>query len=260
MHPGKIVRSTSVIAAAVVCAFAPRARSGGTRLTVDSKASLAWWQINPHLNQLWATTCPSDPGWLPGEGRSSGTGWNVDATAIKLPPKDALSDTSDIPLFPRKRVRAVCEEAVHGELVAPDTVTWKGVHGKIVVDAADLITGEKFRDNFAREHVLETDRYPQMTFVIDSLQDLRKSGDSLRAMASGSVTIHGTTVPLSVPVLAWPDAGGLRVRGRWHMTADELWTRYGISKIALGLGVGMGIWRQLWMGVDVVLHAEPLAP
>ena len=24
----------------------------------DPKSSLAWWQVSPHYNQLWATTCP----------------------------------------------------------------------------------------------------------------------------------------------------------------------------------------------------------
>src|SRR5882757_8516136 len=46
-----------------------------TRWTVDPKASLAWWQVSPHLNHLWATTCPGEPSWRPGEGRSSG--WNI---------------------------------------------------------------------------------------------------------------------------------------------------------------------------------------
>ena len=37
-----------------------------TAWTVDPKASLAWWQINPHLGHLWATTCPQEPSWKPG--------------------------------------------------------------------------------------------------------------------------------------------------------------------------------------------------
>jgi len=41
------------------------------------------------------------------------------------------------------------------------------------------------------------------------------------------------------------------------MTANELWSKYGISKQAMALGVGMGIWKQLWMGFDLVLRPEP---
>jgi hypothetical protein len=232
----------------------------GARLTVDPKASAAWWQINPHLNQLWATTCPADPGWLPGEAKSSGSGWGFDATALKgMPPKDATSDTIHIPLFPRTRVRLVCAEGVHGELVAPDTVTWKGASGTITVDAAALVTGEKFRDAFARDHVLETDKHPHITFTIDSvIGAARDSADSVHAVAVGTFELHGVRTPLSVPVVAWADGGGVRVRSRWYMSADDLWSKYGISKISLGLGVGMGIWRQLWMGIDAVLRPGPL--
>jgi hypothetical protein len=183
----------------------------------------------------------------------------VDATAIKLPAKDALSDTVHIPLFPRGRVRAVCEEAVHGEIVAPDTVTWSGAHGSLSVDAAALITGEKFRDSFARDHVLEAGKHPHITFTIDSVVGARRDAeDSIHAVAVGTFALHGITAPLSVPIVAWHDAAGLRVRGRWYMSADDLWSKYGISKIALGLGVGMGIWRQLWMGIDAVLRPAPL--
>jgi len=54
-----------------------------------------------------------------------------------------------IPLFPRYRIRSVCAEAVHGEIVAPDRVTWKGAHGKVVVDAAALTQVSVLRDAFA---------------------------------------------------------------------------------------------------------------
>src|SRR5262249_23166171 len=99
----------------------------------------------------------------------------------------------------------------------------------------------------------------QIIFTIDSLKDIKHGGgDTVHATAVGSLFLHGTNAPLTVPIVAWHDGGGFRVRGRWYMSGNDLWRRYGISKMALGLGVGMGIWKQLWMGVDLVLHPEPL--
>ena len=250
-----------LLPAAAMCLIAAGRAASGAKYTIDPKTSIAWWQVNPHLNHLWATTCPEEPSWLPGEGRSAGSGWAVDATDIKLPPEFGEQDTIHIPLFPRYKVRPVCTEAVHGEFIAPDTVTWKGAHGKIAVDAGALITGEKLRDGFARGQVLEADKYPQITFTIDSLVNVTHGGrDTVHAVAVGTMFLHGTNAPERINVLAWHDAGGLRVRGRWFLTGSDVWSKYGISKAALGLGIGMGIWKQLWLGVDLVMRPEPLTP
>src|SRR5574341_1229773 len=95
------------LAAALLCALsASRAASQEVRWTPDPKSSLAWWQVNPHLNHLWATTCPEEPSWRPGEGRSGG--WSI-SQALR-PPKEgyaAVSDTSRVPLYPRHKVRQV---------------------------------------------------------------------------------------------------------------------------------------------------------
>src|SRR6266853_2667034 len=70
------------------------------RWTIDPKTSIAWWQMSPNLNHLWATTCPGDPSWRPGEGRSSG--WNINPK-LKLPRTGYanVDDTVHVPLFPR---------------------------------------------------------------------------------------------------------------------------------------------------------------
>src|SRR5439155_228696 len=82
-------------------------------------------------------------------------------------------------------VSAVCTEAVHGELVAPDTVTWKGAHGKVAVDAAALTTGNDWRDRFARTAVLQATTYPQIVLTIDSVVNVRHvSGDTVHAVAA----------------------------------------------------------------------------
>src|ERR1700731_1119394 len=90
-----------------------------TAWTVDPKSSLAWWQINPHLGHLWATTCPQEPSWKPGAGRSAGFTVNP---ALIDPREGAMSDTVHVPIYPRHRARPVCTEAVAGRIVLPDTV------------------------------------------------------------------------------------------------------------------------------------------
>ena len=232
-------------------AAAARGQQAGRTYAVDAPSSLAWWQVEPNLQHLWATTCPTDPSWLPGEGRSPGPG--LDQRQLQ-PSQD---DTVDIPLFVRVRARPICAEAVRGELIAPDSLGWRGAHGRISVHAAALVTGEKERDAFAASHVLEVTKYPDITFLIDSVVGVASRGDTLSATAVGILELHGTDTPLAVPVVVWPEAGGWRVRGRWFMTADQLWKDYDISKEAMALGVGMGIWRRLWLGVDLLLRPTP---
>ena len=102
---------------------------GPGRWTVDAKWSLAWWQVDPHLNHLWATTCPAEPSWQPGEGRS--TGWSVrTGPDIKTYSFAAVSDTIHVPLYPRRTARPICKEAVQGHLVVSDSVTGRGASGR----------------------------------------------------------------------------------------------------------------------------------
>jgi hypothetical protein len=250
--------------AALLCLIA--ARSGfpqrpGVKFTIDPKSSLAWWQIVPHLGHLWASTCPQDPSWLPGQGRSWGAGGFDVAQATQF-----TEDSSKvpIPLFPRYRVRSVCAEAVHGELVAPDSVTWKGAHGKVVVDAAALTQANVLRDAFAHHVVLDVDEHPQIILTIDSVVKVMPAGgpsrDTVHAVAVGTLSLHGVDTPLRLPVVAWHDGGGLRVEGRWYILPSELTNTYRVAKQALTLGVATRIWKELWLGADLVMRPEPTTP
>jgi hypothetical protein len=226
-----------------------------TRWTVDPRASLAWWQVNPHLNHLWATTCPEEPSWRPGEGRSGG--WIV-GRALK-PPKQgyaAVSDTTLVPLYPRDSVKAVCTEAVEGQVVVADTAAWRGVRGEIAVQGAALITGEDRRDAYTRQAILETTRYPEIRFRVDSVVGVTRHADTLQGTAMGLFTLRHVSKPMTAVVRAWPEAGGLRVLAKFRIPAIAMTEEYGLSRFALGLGVTTRIWYDLFMGVDVVLRPE----
>lgn len=228
------------------CALAAQSQ----RLTLDPKTSLAWWQIDPHYEHLWATTCPNDPAWQPGEGRDPGL-----FTDYTTRPHTVAAGRSDarIPLFPRYRVRPVCRQAVSGELTVADFATLRGVRGTITVNPDSLFTGLAMRDLYARKAILETGRYPEITFTIDSLTDVQR-GDSIRATAVGVFETHGVTMPMRAPLVAWRDPAGLRVRAQFAVPARTLIDHFGMSTWALGMGVAMKRWKTLHMGVDLIVR------
>jgi hypothetical protein len=167
-----------------------------------------------------------------------------------------VADTVNVPLDPRPKVRSVCNEAVEGVVLVADTVTWRAVRGSVAVKGAELVTGESRRDSYARNAILNTDRYPQVRFTVDSLVGMTRQGDTLRGTAVGMLNLHGVTKPMTADVRAWPEAGGMRVLAKIRVKAHDLVPEYGMSKFALGLGVGTRIWQDLFMGVDMVLRPE----
>lgn len=221
-----------------------------TRMTIEGKTSLAWWQMDPHYEHLWATTCPADPSWQPGEGRDPGQYTDYGTRPVMVA---AGRSDSRVPLFPRYRVRPVCRQAVHGEITIGDTVTLQGVRGTIAVIADSLFTGLEMRDKYARRVVFESSRYPEFTFTIDSLTQVQR-GDTIRAIAVGSLEVHGGRKAVRAPVLAWRDAAGLRVRAQFAFPATTLTDDFAMSKWALSMGVIMKRWKTLHMGVDVILR------
>jgi len=226
------------------------AQNAPTRLVVESKTSLAWWQINPHYEHLWATTCPADPSWQPGEGRDPGQ-----YTDYASRPKTIAAGRIDprVPLFPRFRVRPLCREAVRGEVTIQDTVRWRGVQGRVRVIADSLFSGLEMRDKYERRVVLKTGRYPELTFTIDSLVDVLP-GDTIRAVAVGTFEAHGVARPTRAAVTAWRDPAGFRVRAQFDFPARALTDEFGMDQWALSMGVGMKRWKTVHVGVDVILR------
>lgn len=242
--------------AALCLLTVPTEAPAQTRWRVDPTSSLAWWQIAPHMDHLWATTCPADPSWRPGEGRSAG--WSVNMFTA---PKTAyVLDTAVVPLYPRYWVLPVCAEAVRGEVVVADTVRWRGVRGAVAVSAAALVTGDAARDAYARDAVVEANRFPLIRFTVDSLVDVTRQADTIRATALGILSLRGVSQRTTAAVQAWPHAGGLRVLARFSIPASALVPEYGMSRFALGLGVGLRIWRYVFAGVDVVLRPQEATP
>ena len=71
----KYAALSATLAASVLMTFpATTHAQKQTRFAIDAKTSLAWWQIDPNYGHLWATTCPDERSWQPGEARSEGVG------------------------------------------------------------------------------------------------------------------------------------------------------------------------------------------
>lgn len=233
------------------------AAAAQTHWTVDPKRSLAWWEVNPHLSHLWATTCPEEPSWQPGDGRSDG--WTtVRGRSRKY--EGNVGDTTRIPLFPRTTARPLCTEAVEGKVLVTNRAQWEGIQGQVTVRAAALVTGHNRRDEYARTSVLQTNTFPDIRFSIDSLVIATRNADSLTGKALGSFTLRGVTRPVTATVRAWPEGGGMRVLARFHIPAHDLVPVYGFSVMALGLGIGAKIWQYVFAGVDLVLLPDEPAP
>jgi hypothetical protein len=213
--------------------------------------------MSPHLNHLWATTCPEEPSWRPGENRSSG--WHIDPS-LKLPESqyNNVDDTVNVPLFPRDRVHAVCSEAVQGEILLPDTVTWRGAGGKVTAKADAVITGEAMRDILMHQ-IMEAKKFPEMSFTLDSLMGLTKQGKTFFGRAVGTLTVRGVETPVTAVVKAFPDGGGMRVLARWRVPATTLLHELIPRLRHIGLGANTNLWHDFFMGADLVFRPEAMA-
>jgi hypothetical protein len=98
--------------------------------------------------------------------------------------------------------------------------------------------------------------YQEIKFTLDSVVDMTRRGDTLRGTAVGTWTLRGVTKPISAPMKAYPEAGGTRVLAKFRIPVKDLVSEYGVWKRTLGLGVMMGIWKTLFMGIDLLVHSD----
>ena len=245
MKPARI--SNAIVLSFLVLPAAARAQE--TRFVVEPQTSLAWWQIDPHYGHLWATTCPEDPSWQPGDARSFGGSVNKKTRKATVA---SHHPDARVPLYPRDTVKPVCRRAVAGAVLAGDTTSWSSVKGEITIMPDSLSTGMEMRDSFSRKAVFEVPKYRHIRFNIDRLENVQP-GDTIRAVAVGTLELHGVKKEMKAPVKAWREAGGLRVQTQFNFPADDLTRVYNFSKFALGMGVTLGRWQTVHMGVDVLL-------
>lgn len=235
----------------------PAAAQTTTTYTVDPDRSLAWWQIDPHFGHLWASTCPNDPSWQPGEGHSPGYYINY-ATRPKI--KTTKTTEKKIPLFPRRTVRPNCRHAMSGSVTTTDPSTLQDVKGVIKMTSDSLETGADHRNLFSRKYVFQGAQYPTVNFIIDSISGVTTAGDTVSAVAIGIFQFRGVKKATRVQITSVKTAQGLRVRGTFAMPAAELEHNFGVSKVAMGGGVGLSLWDTLFMGFDLIMVPAGVPP
>jgi polyisoprenoid-binding protein YceI len=73
--------------------------------------------------------------------------------------------------------------------------------GELLVDATTGRTGSAARDKELQDEVLESSRYPSISFHVEHLRgQVPKSDGSSDVIAEGTLTIHGTDHPLQMKV------------------------------------------------------------
>ncbi len=222
------------------------------RYEIAPRSSLAWWQIDPNYGHLWSTTCPDDPNWQAGEGRSPTAPVNFKTRKRHVASASADRDR-DVPMYPRLEVYDVCRDAVRGGLTTSDTITWRDVRGEVIVLPDSLDTGLGMRTLYARKSIFQTHKFRNIRFVLDSLSNLQRSSDTIYAVVHGMLELHGVQNRITSDVKAWPEAGGLRVQSFYEFPAGDLTGVYKMSKMALEMGTALGRWNTVYFGIDAIL-------
>ncbi|MGH9133185.1 MAG: YceI family protein [Ilumatobacteraceae bacterium] len=97
----------------------------------------------------------------------------------------------------------------------------------IEADMAAMVTNDSRRDDKAQD-ALETDEFPSATFVLTEpieLGDAAASGEAVQVDATGELTVHGTTNPVSIPLEAQLVDGVVVVVG----SVPVVFADYGVS-------------------------------
>jgi polyisoprenoid-binding protein YceI len=87
----------------------------------------------------------------------------------------------------------------------------------ITANLQALVSDESRRDNRLRTSGLETDTFPTAEFVLDEPIDLGAvpaAGETVEVTAMGSLTLHGVTRAVEVPLEARWDGSRVQVVGR----------------------------------------------
>jgi polyisoprenoid-binding protein YceI len=95
--------------------------------------------------------------------------------------------------------------AITGDLYLTPAGLAPGTTSKFTVDLRQLKTDESMRDNYVRNNVLQTNRFPTAEFVAESVSSWPANyveGQEVSLDLKGALTIHGVTKPVTWAVKA----------------------------------------------------------
>jgi polyisoprenoid-binding protein YceI len=160
------------------------------------------------------TATPTDPAseasspegdWVLEEDGESFVGYRVTEQVAQLPvPNEAVGRTT----------------VVDGRLEVDGTQV---AVAEVTADLTRLTSDEARRDDAIRGRGLESDRFPEATFVLTSPIDLGEvaQGEDVQAEAAGDLTVHGVTRPVVLDIDARWDTDVLRVVGTTPFSLQE---------------------------------------
>ena len=82
----------------------------------------------------------------------------------------------------------------------------------VVADLRDLKSDDSRRDGALRQQALESREFPTATFALTepvAVPEGLAQGEAVSLQANGTLTLHGVTRPVTIPIEAEPRAGGL---------------------------------------------------
>jgi polyisoprenoid-binding protein YceI len=100
---------------------------------------------------------------------------------------------------------------------------------EMTADLATLQSDDDRRDNQLRRQALETDQFPEATFILTTPIDLGAvpaDGQTITGEATGDLTIHGVANSVTIPISATLDGETVTVTG----SIDIVFADYGMDK------------------------------
>jgi polyisoprenoid-binding protein YceI len=94
----------------------------------------------------------------------------------------------------------------------------------IAVDMTALVSDDPSRDDQLRHQAIATDQFPTSKFELTSPLDLGSlpaDGTTVKATATGNLTLHGTTKPVTIALQAVRKGGIIAVTGSMQVTFSD---------------------------------------
>ena len=110
---------------------------------------------------------------------------------------------------------------------------------QITVQVADIASDNGQRDRQFVGRIMDAAQYPTATFTLAepiAFESIPQVGDSVKATASGRLTLHGTTKAVTFPITVKRTSSGLAATG----TIDIAYQDYGIDNPSVGGFVSVG--------------------
>ena len=134
-------------------------------------------------------------------------------------------------------------KSVTGEIEYQKGKLAETVKASVTVDARTLDTGDESRDKEMHETNLESQKFPEMKFVLSGL----KMGDGQAATMKGTIEIHGTPREVEVPItLTLRRDGFIYVKGELKAKISHFGVEVPSKAGVINVDDNIRIWFEVW--------------